>query len=223
MKRQLPIALMAFIVLLFSACVPKGPQDHQDNDSTVVKTDSVPVLEASDCGNLQPGQFCVTGLDILKVGDSLTWNEKLKPSLEGAVFKDTIFEEPIAEPIDGDSTVAWFVKIMRFADGDIFMEAGSAAAGQDAHLLNRVQIHTSTYSLPSGLKVGSTAKELKEIYPKAYVTPFESFGVMEILVPFQQGRLFFHVPMEGIFSPSKADYNLSDIPDNTKIKAIVVM
>lgn len=223
MKRFLPISLMAMIVLAFSACVPKGPQGNQGDDSLTVKTDTVPVLDATDCGQLEVGQFCVRGLDILLVGDSLTWNDKLKPSLPGAVFKDTIFEEPIAEPIDGDSTVAWFVKIMRFADGDVYMESGSAAAGQDAHLLNRVQIHTSAYSLPSGLKVGSTVKDIKAQYPKAYVTPFEPYGIMEILVPFQQGRLFFHVPMEGIYSPSKTDYTLDELPDNAKVTAIVVM
>lgn len=223
MKRHIPITLMAMVLLVFSACVPKGPQNGQGEDSLSVKNDTVPVLEASDCGQLQAGQFCVRGLDILKVGDSLTWNNNLKPSLATAVFKDTIFEEPIAEPIDGDSTVAWFVKIMRFPDGDVFMESGSAAAGQDAHLLNRVQIHSSAYTLPNGIKVGSQVKEIKDNYGKAYVTPFEPYGVMEVLVPFQEGRLFFHVPMEGIFNPSKTDYSLEDLPDNAKITAIVVM
>ena len=203
-------------------CVPKTPSEPSSTDSLVTDLDTIAVLKGlPECQTLSPGQFCVRGLDILKIGDSLVWNNNIVPSLETAVMKDTLFEEPMPEgtATEEDSTIAWFVKIMRFPDGDIYLEAG----GEDPQALNRIQIHSSYYKLSSGLHVGSTGKELKNIYSEAYVVPFMEYNVMEIFVPYEEGRLFIHVPMEGIYSPAKAEYDVTDIPDDVKIIRMVVM
>ena len=75
----------------------------------------------------------------------------------------------------------------------------------------------------NGLHVGSTGMDIKNAYSDAYVVPFLDYNVMEIYVPYDAGRLFIHVPMEGIYTPTKEQYELSDIPDAARIVRIVIM
>lgn len=221
--KKYALILTAIALLGIFGCVPKAPPaEPNSDDSLTVDVDTVAVLTGlAECQTLSNGEFCARGLDILKIGDSLVWNNNIVPSLDNAIMKDTLFEEAMAPELATaeDSTVAWFVKIMRFPDGDIYLEAG----GENAHALNRIQIHSRFYKLKNGLHVGSTGKDLKAAYEDAYVVPFLEYNVMEVYVPYAEGRLFIHVPMEGIYSPAKEKYELSDIPDNVAIVRMVVM
>lgn len=220
--KKYTLIVAALSMLAFWGCVPKSNTNQNSNDSLTVDNplDTVAVISAlPECQTLNPGQFCALGLDILKIGDSLVYNNNIRPSLATAIMKDTVIEENVPGADSADLSTAWFAKIMRFPDGDILLEAG----GQDPQALNRIQIHSKSYQHTSGLHVGSTGKELKAKYDDAYVLPFIEYEVMEIYIPYAEGRVFFHIPMKGIYSPTKEKYELSDIPDDAQIVRIVIM
>lgn len=217
-KSHLLSATALLILLTVLGCKDKTSTTTATTNDTVPEVmDTVATVNTeAECGTLQPGQFCSRGLDILHLGDSLVWNNNIKASLPGATLKDTVFSEVSA--VGGD-TVSWFVKKMLLPDGAIFMEADF----NNEQLLGRIRIESARYHHVSGLGVGSTGKELKAYYADAYVIPFTERGVMEVVIPYQTGKLIYHFDQNGIFDPAKHDYSLQDIPDNAKILRIVIM
>lgn len=219
MKKSHPLSALALLLLLsVVACKDKTNNNSSTTHDTVPEVvDTVaPVPTEAECGALQPGQFCSRGLDILQLGDSLVWNNNIKASLADATLKDTVFSEVSAA---GGDTVSWYVKKMQLPDGAIYMEADF----NNEQLLGRIRIETSRYHHTSGLRVGSTGKVLKAYYADAYVIPFTERGVMEVVVPYQTGKVIYHFDQNGIFDAAKHDYSLQDIPDNAKILRIVIM
>jgi hypothetical protein len=221
MKKH-PLFAFAFLAAMcIYSCGGKTPPTTVDTtaDSLAEALDTVAILSTeAECGNLQPGQFCSRGLDILQLGDSLIWNNNIKTSLADASLKDTIFAEVSTYGKSRD-TVSWYVKKMQLPDGAVYMEADF----NNEHLLGRVRIESGRYHHVSGLRVGSSGKELKAALADAYVTPFIEYGVMEVVVPYQTGKMIFHVPQEGIYKETKKNYELSDIPDASKVIRIVLM
>jgi hypothetical protein len=218
MKKHPLIAIFFAATLVAVGCGDPKP-------GTTTPTDSIPAPDTvairsddQECAALQPGQFCANGLDFLQLGDSLLWNTNIKPTLADGIMKDTVFTDITTGP-EGIDTVDWFAKILRFPDGLIALDA-DFDSGQ---LLGRIRIESGRYHHSSGLRVGSTAKELKAFASTAYVAPFEAYKVMEIVVPYQRSRMIFHIPMEGIFKADKTEYTLADLPDDAKIVRIVLM
>jgi hypothetical protein len=218
MKKHPAIAILFAATLFALGCGDNKPGGNTPNDS-LPTVDTVAIRpDETGCATLKPGQFCADGLDFLKLGDSLTWNNHITPTLPDGAMKDTVFSEVSTGPM-GTDTVDWFAKILRFADGDIVLDA-DFDSGQ---LLGRIRIETRRYHHPSGLGVGSTVKELKSFASTAYVTPLEPHKVMEIVVPFQRTRMIFHVPIDGLLKDGKKEYTLADLPDDRKITRIVLM
>lgn len=222
MKKHPTIAFALLALLFMFSCGNQGTTvttTETTNDTVPEILDTVATLSTeAECGNLQPGQFCSNGLDILRIGDSLVWNNKIKSSLPGGILKDTIFSE-VAMSGQSQDTVSWFVKMLRLPDGVVYMEADF----NNEHLLGRVRIESGRYHHVTGLRVGSSAKELKAAFKDAYVIPFTERGVMEVILPFQTGKMIFHFPAEGIFDSSQRSYTLNDIPDDAKVVRIVLM
>lgn len=207
--------------MLLAGCTgrnkPGGNSTTTDTVPEVMDTVATRSTEA-ECGSLQPGQFCSAGLDILRLGDSLTWNDRIRASLPEAVLKDTVFSEPSAGP-DGVDTVSWFVKMMRLPDGVVYLEADF----DSGHLLGRIRIESGRYHHVSGLRVGSAGKELKAYFTDAYVYPLPGHDVMEVVAPFQTGKMIFHFPRAGFYDSAKHHYTLADVPDEAKVMRIVLM
>ncbi len=219
MKKHPLIALSFLSLLVLLGCESKTTGSTTDADSTVVAPDTVAVRAADqECAALQPGQFCAYGLDFIGLGDSLTWNSNIVPTVSDAVMKDTVFTE-LSVGDGGLDTVSWFAKLMRFPDGNVILDADF----ETGQRVGRIRIESGRYHHSSGLRVGSSAKELKAFAKDAYVITFEEFKVMEIIVPYQQSRMLFHVPQAGIIKPGKTEYTLADIPDDAKIVRIVLM
>jgi hypothetical protein len=200
-------------------CGPKSPAGSGSTDSLATATDTVAVKIADqECAALSPGQFCATGLDFLKLGDSLVWNNHIQPTLPDCAMKDTAFTDIVQNP-DGPDTVSWYAKLLRFPDGIIALDA-DFDTGQ---FLGRIRIESGRYHHGSGLRVGSSIKELKAFATSAYVYPLEPYKLIEIVVPYQQTKMIFQIPMEGIFQAGKTDYTLAALPDDAKIVRIVLM
>ncbi|HHG85524.1 MAG TPA: hypothetical protein ENJ82_12325 [Bacteroidetes bacterium] len=223
MKNQLEesvltIAAILFVMLNFSACVPVV---KQNTDGTVVQDSVVVEVDKAkaECANLEPGQFCVNGLDFLALGEDLTWNDSIKVDLEGVTLKDTAFEQVIEGP-NGLDTTGWFVKLVNFPDGkQIFLEADF----ENPHVLGRVRIETPAYLHASGVGVGSTVAELKEKFPELLLLPFTEYGVMELIVPYGRRKMIFHVPLGDYYNAEKEEYLLGDIPEGEKVIRVVLM
>ncbi|MBP6641066.1 MAG: hypothetical protein KA293_12315, partial [Bacteroidia bacterium] len=221
MKKHPLIAFALLSLLFIYSCGNKNKTGTADgtNDTIPEIIDSVATLTTeAECGNLQPGQFCSNGLDILRLGDSLVWNNNIKSSLPDGTLKDTIFSE-VAMTGQSQDTVSWFVKMLRLPDGIVYLEADF----NNEHLLGRIRIESGRYHHVSGLRVGSSGKELKAAIKDAYVIPFTERGIFEVIVPYQTGKMIFHFPQEGIYDPAKHNYALTDIPDEAKVVRIVLM
>lgn len=221
MKKHLWTAYAIVSAVLIAGCVDNGKTGTANgtNDTVPEIADTVATLAVeTECSNLQPGQFCSNGLDFLHLGDSLTWNTHIKATLPDGVLKDTVFTET-AKGEMGIDTVSWFVKMLKLPDGVVYLDADF----NSGHLLGRIRIESGRYHHISGLRVGSTGKELKAAFSDAYVIPFEERGVMEVIVPYRTSRMIFHFPQEGIFNPTKHEYKLPDIPDDAKVVRIVLM
>jgi hypothetical protein len=219
MKKHPFSAIALLSLLLFVSCESQKPGSNATNDSIIAPIDTVDIRVAeSECGDLKPGQFCAQGLDFLLLGDSLTWNNHIQPTLPDAVMKDTVFTEISLGETGGD-TVSWFAKLLRFPDGMIVLDADF----ETGQRLGRIRIESGRYHHISGLRVGSSGKDLKAFTMEAYVVPFEEFKVMEIIVPYHRTKMIFHVPQEGILQAGKTEYTMADIPDNAKIVRIVLM
>jgi hypothetical protein len=221
MKKH-PWFAFAIVSLLFIyACTNRNTGDTGDttNDTIPEIVDTVAIVATeSQCDSLTPGQFCSRGLDIVMLGESLVWNNKIQPSLPEAEMKDTVFTE-VTEVGKSRDTTSWFVKLLRLPDGIVALEADF----NNEHLLGRIRIETSHYKHVSGLGVGSSGKDLKAKIKDAYVIPFVEHGVMEVIVPYQTGKMIFHVPKEGIYKPAKREYTLADVPDDARVVRIVLM
>lgn len=219
MKKHPLFALAILAASLMAGCESTGSGSGNDNDSTVVVPDTVAIHSADqECSNLQPGQFCANGLDFLQLGDSLTWNNNIRPTLPDAQMKDTVFTD-ISEGPGGIDSVSWFAKILRMPDGDIYLDADF----EQGQFLGRVRIESGRYHHGSGLRVGSTGRELKAFTMDAYVARLEAYHLIEVIVPYQSTKIIFQFPEEGIFSKDKAEYTMADIPDNAKIVRVVLM
>ena len=218
-QRDLMIVLALLLLIVFAGCKPAASGDGTDQDSVAVPPDTVAIRTTdAECADLQPGQFCAAGLDFLKLGDSLVWNNNIKPTLPDIVMKDTVFTET-SEGVSGTDTTSWFAKILRLPDGMVILDADF----NSGELLGRIRIESGRFHHSSGLRVGSTGKELKAFTTDAYVIPFEEYQVMEIIIPYQGSKMIFHVPQEGILKPGKTDYTMADILDDSKIVRIVLM
>jgi hypothetical protein len=189
------------------------------SDSIPEDVDAPAILPMeTECGSLQPGQFCSHGLDMLQLGESLAWNDTIRSTLPDGILKDTVLTE-VSKGDHGMDTVSWFCKLLRLPDGKVYLDADF----EEGYTLGRVRIESGRYHHVSGLRVGSTAKEVKSQFKDAYVIPFQEYGVMEVIVPYQRSKMIFHFPGQGIFQPPKHDYRLSDIPDAAKVIRIVLM
>ncbi|MEM6268535.1 MAG: hypothetical protein AAF998_03815 [Bacteroidota bacterium] len=174
---------------------------------------------AEECSGLGSGQFCIGGMDFLKLGDSLVWNNNIVPSVEAAMVKDTVFEE-IREAEGGIlDTVAWFVKMVTYPDGMLYLEQDF----ENPHLTGRIRIETDQYAHPSGLKVGSRVKDIVAVFNEVIPSPFPEYGVMELVVPYSNKRMIFHVPLGDYYQPDRFDYDISEIPEDSKVTRIVLM
>jgi hypothetical protein len=219
MKKHPLFALSLLAVVSIWGCESTNSISGNSNDSLLAKPDTVTIHTADqECADLKPGQFCAFGLDFLKLGDSLTWNEHIRPTLADGIMKDTVFTE-VSQLQEGGDSVSWFAKILRMPDGDIILDADF----EQGQFLGRVRIESGRYHHSSGLRVGSTGKELKAFTTEAYVVPFEAYHIMEVIVPYQNSKIIFHFPEAGIFSKDKAEYTMADIPDDAKVIRIVLM
>jgi hypothetical protein len=221
MKKHPWLAFAIVSLLFIYACSNrnKGGTSDTTNDTIPEIVDTVATVSTeSQCDSLVAGQFCSRGLDIVKLGDSLVWNNKIRASLPDAQLKDTVFSE-VSQVGKSTDTIFWYAKLMRLPDGFVAMEADF----NNEHLLGRIRIESGRYHHVSGLRVGSSGKELKATLNDAYVIPFTEHGVMEVIVPYQTGKMIFHVPQEGIYEAAKREYTLADVPDNARVVRIVLM
>jgi hypothetical protein len=217
-KIRYAIAAFSLLMIVFSACdtTPKDPKDGKD------PVDKEPVVNVQDateeCATLQKGQFCISGFDFLKVGDSLLWNSKIDPSVEVVSIKDTVFEGYMDNGSTIDTT-AWFVKMLEYPDGMVFLEQDF----ENPHLMGRIRIESAGYSHASGLKVGSSVKDIKANFLDIIPMPFEQYQVMDLVVPYSGKRMIFQVPLGDYYKAGKEEYNMDEIPDDLKVVRIVLM
>ncbi|MFM2377308.1 MAG: hypothetical protein RLZZ165_2405 [Bacteroidota bacterium] len=220
--KRLPLIAFAVIALLAAwGCVDQTGSGTASGTSDTVpgSVDTLAELPMeAECGSLQPGQFCSQGLDMLQLGESLAWNDTIRSMLPDGILKDTILTE-VAKGDHGTDTVSWFCKILRLPDGMVYLDADF----EEGYTLGRVRIESGRYHHVSGLRVGSTGRELKSQFKDAYVIPFQEYGVMEVIVPYRRTRMIFHFPQHGIFQSGKQEYRLSDIPDDAQVVRIVLM
>ena len=199
-----------FLALFVTACENDGGGTGDGTDSTA--TDTV-VLEAPmvDPQEFPPQTFGYFGLDILNVGDSLTF-AKLDTEVP---VKDTLFMDTISE--GGESTeYAWSVRMLEFERGRVFLEADF---DQNIFLF-RARIETPDYRhFDNGLGVGSTVADIKKVYPTVPVQPFPEFGVIE-LVP--NNHNIYHIPMPEGLDPA-ADLTVDDLDAQARVVRVVVM
>lgn len=214
-------ACVAVCLLFFSACEPNSNNGGNGGGNTPPE-DTVKVEAPSaekECAQLNPGQFCINGLDFLALGDSLVWNPNIEVKVEGATLKDTIFTEAMMSEA-GEDSASWFVKIVDFPDGKrIFMESDF----EDPHLLGRIRIESPAYKHTTGVGVGSSVADLKANFAELVPLPFPEFGVMELIASYSGRRLIFHVPLGDYYVPEKAEYALSDLPENLEVVRVVLM
>lgn len=216
-KIRYAIAAFAMLMVVFSACeTPKKSGDGKD------PVDSEPVVNVQEageeCGNLQKGQFCIGGFDFLKVGDSLLWNNNIVPSVEAISVKDTVFEDYTDNGSSIDTT-SWFVKMLRYPDGMVYLEQDF----ENPHLMGRIRIETAGYSHASGLKIGSTVKDIKATFLDVIPMPFEQYEVMDLVVPYSGKRIIFQVPLGDYYAAGKEEYKIDEIPEDLKVVRIVLM
>lgn len=217
--KTIGFALAAFALLLitFPGCEPAGnSNDGKDPQDTIPITNVQTADE--ECPALQSGQFCIAGFDFLKVGDSLIWNNNIVPSVEPLAMKDTVFEDHVemGETID---TTAWFVKMLQYPDGPVYLEQDF----ENPHLMGRIRIETASYSHPSGMKVGSSVKELKAKFNEIIPQPFPQYDVMDLVVPYSGKRMVYQVPLGSYYSADKEEYSMDDIPEDLKVVRVVIM
>ena len=193
---------------------PPDTTGTADRDTTPEQDPDILSI-GTECGSLAPGQFCANGLEILQLGDSLTWNNNVKPAIPGVTMKDTIFEDG-----EGEEAASWFVKILEHKDGRVYLEADF----DTGHLLNRVRIETADYAHVSGLKVGSTVSDILAQFPEPFIGAFEQYDVMEIIVPYAEGRkMVFHIPLGDWYDSSTTEWKAEDLPASERVSRIVLM
>jgi len=212
MKYPVLSALLLSLVLFFSACESAENEGEATTTDTTATTEPIEEpLEMIDPDVLPAKTFGYFGLDLLNIGDSLTF-AALQTELP---VKDTLFVQP--NP-DGGDDYAWSVRILELEKGRVFLEADF----EENMFLNRVRIESPEYRhFATGLGVGSTVEEIKAAHPGLVVQPFAEFGVIE-LIPNQHN--IFHIEQ-----PAQMDLKaqpiltLDDLDPNAKVVRVVVM
>lgn len=211
------IAAFALLLVAVPGCEKAGnANDGKDPIDSLPKANVQDATE--ECSAIQKGQFCIAGFDFLKVGDSLIWNNHIVPSIEPFAMKDTVFEDYVTTGENVDTT-AWFVKMLRYEDGAVYLEQDF----EHPHLMGRIRIESASYSHASGMKVGNTVKDLKAHFNEIIPQPFPEYEVMDLVIPYSGKRMIYQVPLGSYYSPSKEEYSIDDIPEDLKVVRIVIM
>ncbi len=218
MKNTRILIALIFVTGLFAACTDIGTtgNDTVGTDSTEGDSfeDRIKKIPADPTSDWPTHTFGSTGLDFVKIGDTITFRELDTD----APIRDTVFVE-ISTGEDGNpEEIDWNVQIVEFEDGRVLLETDFDT---DA-FLNRVQIESPTYKhFHTGVHVGSSVKELKDAYGDLHVRPFPEYGVIE-LIPADNHNIF-HVKDTGVITDDPDTWELSKVPDDLKVIRIVVM
>ena len=216
MKKIVFPFLTMLMLILMVACAPQE-SDKQANDAlNSANADGQEVEEPApmiDPEQFEKGTFGYFGLDLLQIGDSVTFAQ-----LEVDVpVKDTLFLEA---SIEGADTIeyAWSVRRVEFEGGDVLLEADF----EENTFLNRIRIETPEYRhFETGLGVGSTVKELAKSYPDLMVRPFPEYGVVE-LIPNEHN--IYHIPMTDNIDPENHDtWELDKLDQAAKVMRVVIL
>lgn len=170
---------------------------------------------ARECADLRPDQFCDMGLPFIQLGDSVTWKVF---TVEGAVQKDTVFEEAIvgSQPPE---MIDWNATRLRFSDGDIWLETDT----ETDLFLSRIRVETPRYVSPGGLKVGMTFAELQQKEPDIFIRSFPAKNLVEVIA---HGQLILHLENHGYFDPAATEaveIQASAIKKDEKVIRIVLI
>lgn len=205
-----------FMLTLFLGCTQQG-SDTQASDAVNSANAEGPETEEPapmvDPELFEKGTFGYFGLDLMQIGDSVTFAQ-----LDVDVpVKDTLFVE---SSIEGADTIeyAWSVRRVEFEGGNVFLEADF----EENTYLNRIRIETPEYRhFETGLGVGSSVKDLTKNYPDLLIRPFPEFGVIE-LIPNEHN--IYHIPLTDKINPENPDsWEVENLNPRAKVLRVVIL
>ena len=220
-RLHISVILLAALGMLFTSCEDAGKGKNGESDSLAMDTslnlhdiDYQPFSHegAKECADLKPYEFCYSGLNFIKLKDTLQWKNLKVP---GGMVKDTVFSE-VQFSQGGPDTISWVVRMITGDGPRVFLEADF----ESGWLLNRVRIENPKYVLqPFGVHVGMTVAELKTKFPNLYVGSLPDYGMVEI---YPSSNVFFLVKDTGFLSKDKLP-EIGMVPNDAVIASIVLM
>ncbi|MCB9232687.1 MAG: hypothetical protein H6581_13535 [Bacteroidia bacterium] len=212
---QLPLTLLLLLTLA-AACKPKTDKDPDKNPTGLSledqKANQAALADPASCANLKPDQYCIEGLQFIKLGDNLVWDSL---HVDGATVKDTVFEE-----ITNVDSFAWNVKIVRWKDGGkVILESDF----NTYQLCGRIRIEKEGLVNQHGIGVGSTVEQLLGTYQTFAISPYPEMEVIE-LNPFGISNIYFHIPDPGnvLFNKKGKSISPEDLDPQAKISRIIL-
>jgi|GEM_PF-2341262 len=219
MKRFPYLLALCATLMLWSCSTPTETGESNDSKDPVVEDTDAPevnvnLIPADPAADWPPHTFGSSGLDFVKLGDTIMWKEL---NLSEVVVKDTVFIDSVVGADGSKSEIAWNVRVANFEDGRVLLETDFDTGAY----LNRVQIESPSYKhVHTGIHVGSTVADLREAYGDLFVRPFPQYGVVEVL---PDNHNIFHIKDTGVITEDPETWKFSLLPDDLEIVRIVVM
>lgn len=201
------------LTLLIASC--------SNEEKTFQKVSPSPTAHESteECGK-DIHHICNQGLSFVKIGDSLAGLPFTHPSIKSV--RDTVIHTEDYET---------FGKIITVNDGVIVIESSPIEKAEPtcdvmhAHV-GTIRVQSALFSTPENIKIGSTFSQLKTLYPDSLiiVEPGDNVGEIELKVP-KVTRINYTLQQAKTNNgnPGAEMYEVSQIPSNAKVSAIMIM
>lgn len=131
--------------------------------------------------------------------------------LGGKSLRDTLFDQ---------SGYSWRAKILDYKDGKVYVEEDFWGQNQ----VNRIRIESQALQAKSGISVGMSVGDLKQISDKWEALFLADYDLLDLILP-QQPSIHYLVRETNPpnRSSSEAPILIEEIPSESLIVAIVVM
>lgn len=131
--------------------------------------------------------------------------------LGGKSLRDTVFDQ---------SGYSWRAKVLDYKDGKVYVEEDFWGQNQ----VNRIRIESQVLRAKSGISVGMTMGDLKQISTKWEALFLVDYDLLDLILPHQPSIHYLVKESKTLDrSSSEAPIVIEEIPSESLVVAIVVM